>query len=114
MRSPTPAFNLGGESLRGGHAAKMSSAFFGAAVLLGDGKTAAPPKRVVCATEDVQRESARLFRGQLGSLKNVFGAAKDLQRLQGTWHVEEWQEGGKALAATELKKRSVFFGGNIF
>lgn len=39
---------------------------------------------------------------------------EDLQRLQGTWQVEEWAEGGKASTAVELKKRSAFFGGNVF
>jgi uncharacterized protein (TIGR03067 family) len=34
----------------------------------------------------------------------------ELQRLQGTWQVESWEEGGKPVAAAELKKRAVFFG----
>jgi uncharacterized protein (TIGR03067 family) len=41
-------------------------------------------------------------------------AAEELQRLQGTWRVETWEEGGKALPAADLKKRTLFFGGNIF
>src|SRR5262245_55017286 len=40
-------------------------------------------------------------------------AAEELQRLQGTWHVEAWEESGKALEPAELKKRGVFFGANI-
>jgi uncharacterized protein (TIGR03067 family) len=38
----------------------------------------------------------------------------ELQRFQGTWQVESWEEGGKSLPAAELKKRSVFFGVNAF
>lgn len=38
----------------------------------------------------------------------------ELQRFQGTWLVESWEEGGKPLPAAELKKRSVFFGANAF
>src|SRR3954467_5982652 len=41
-------------------------------------------------------------------------AAAELQRFQGTWQVEGWEEGGKALSADDLKKRGVFFGANIF
>lgn len=41
-------------------------------------------------------------------------ARDELQALQGTWQVEGWEEGGKALAAADLKKRGVFFGGNVF
>ena len=41
-------------------------------------------------------------------------AAAELQRFQGTWNVEAWEEGGKALTEAELKKRGVFFGANIF
>jgi uncharacterized protein (TIGR03067 family) len=41
-------------------------------------------------------------------------AAEELQRFQGTWHVEAWEESGKALADADLKKRGVFFGANIF
>lgn len=40
--------------------------------------------------------------------------ASELQRFQGTWQVESWEESGKALATADLKKRVVFFGGNIF
>ncbi|MBY0460837.1 MAG: TIGR03067 domain-containing protein, partial [Gemmataceae bacterium] len=40
--------------------------------------------------------------------------ADELQRLQGTWQVESWDEGGQAIAGADLKKRSVFFGGNVF
>jgi|SRR5579883_1100058 len=40
--------------------------------------------------------------------------ADELQRFQGTWQVESWEEGGKTLGAADLKKRAVFFGGNIF
>lgn len=39
-------------------------------------------------------------------------AADDLQRLQGTWTVAAWEEGGKALAAADLKTRGVFVGAN--
>jgi uncharacterized protein (TIGR03067 family) len=46
--------------------------------------------------------------------KKSASAAEDLQRLQGTWTVEAWEEGGKALAAADLKKRGVFFGANLF
>jgi uncharacterized protein (TIGR03067 family) len=46
--------------------------------------------------------------------KKAQPAAEELQRLQGTWRVEAWEEGGKAVAAADLKKRGVFFGGNIF
>lgn len=35
-----------------------------------------------------------------------------LQKLQGTWPVESWEEGGKA--APDAAKRTVFFGGNVF
>lgn len=38
----------------------------------------------------------------------------DVQRLQGTWRVESWEEGGKALSGNDLKTREVFFGGNVF
>jgi uncharacterized protein (TIGR03067 family) len=41
-------------------------------------------------------------------------AAEELQRFQGTWTVEAWEEGGKPLADADLKKRGVFFGANIF
>ena len=41
-------------------------------------------------------------------------SAEEFQRFQGTWQVEAWEESGKPLAAEELKKRGVFFGGNIF
>lgn len=41
-------------------------------------------------------------------------AAEELQRFQGTWRVESWEEGGKALAGADLKARGVFFGGNVF
>lgn len=36
----------------------------------------------------------------------------ELQRFQGTWQVEAWEEGGKPLPADERKKRSVFVGVN--
>ncbi len=39
---------------------------------------------------------------------------RELQKLQGTWKVEAWEEGGKPLAAGELAKRGVFFGANAF
>jgi len=39
---------------------------------------------------------------------------EELQRFQGTWQVAAWEESGKALAAADLAKRGVFFGGNIF
>lgn len=38
----------------------------------------------------------------------------ELQLLQGTWQVSEWDEAGKALTDREKKDRTVFFGGNIF
>ena len=41
-------------------------------------------------------------------------AVEELQRFQGTWHVEVWEEAGKALGAADLKKRAVFFGANVF
>ena len=41
-------------------------------------------------------------------------AIEQLQRLQGTWTVETWEEAGKALPADDLKKRGVFFGANVF
>lgn len=41
-------------------------------------------------------------------------AAQQFQRLQGTWKIERWEEGGKAVAAADLKKRELFFGGNVF
>jgi uncharacterized protein (TIGR03067 family) len=41
-------------------------------------------------------------------------AAEELQRFQGTWTVEAWEEGGKALPAADLKRRGVFFGVNVF
>jgi uncharacterized protein (TIGR03067 family) len=37
---------------------------------------------------------------------------EDLQRFQGTWLVEAWEEGGTAV--DDLKKRGVFFGANVF
>ena len=40
--------------------------------------------------------------------------ADEFQRFQGTWRVEKWEENGKVLSAADLKKREVFFGGNIF
>lgn len=46
--------------------------------------------------------------------KKVPTAAEELQRLQGTWQLEAWEEAGKALPAADLKKRGVFFGANIF
>jgi uncharacterized protein (TIGR03067 family) len=41
-------------------------------------------------------------------------AADELQRFQGTWTVEAWEEGGKPLAEGDLKTRGVFFGANLF
>ncbi len=41
-------------------------------------------------------------------------AAEELQTFQGTWIVEGWDEGGKALAGADLKARGVFFGANLF
>jgi uncharacterized protein (TIGR03067 family) len=46
--------------------------------------------------------------------KKVPTTAEELQRFQGTWRVEAWEEGGKPLDAADLKKRSAFFGANIF
>jgi uncharacterized protein (TIGR03067 family) len=40
--------------------------------------------------------------------------AEELQRFQGTWQIDAWEEGGKPLPAADLKKRGVFFGGNLF
>lgn len=40
--------------------------------------------------------------------------AEELQRFQGTWQIESWEEGGKPLAPAELKKRGIFFGANLF
>src|SRR5688572_27845579 len=37
-----------------------------------------------------------------------------LRQFQGTWLVESWEEGGKAVAEKELKGRGVFFGANVF
>jgi uncharacterized protein (TIGR03067 family) len=39
---------------------------------------------------------------------------REFQRFQGTWTVESWEEGGKALPAGDLKARGVFFGANAF
>lgn len=66
---------------------KSLAAFVAVPVLVGIGTTADPPKKP---------------------------AVEELQRFQGTWHVEAWEEGGKALAAADLKKRGVFFGANVF
>lgn len=41
-------------------------------------------------------------------------APEELQRFQGTWRVEKWQENGRELPAADLKKREVFFGANVF
>jgi uncharacterized protein (TIGR03067 family) len=46
--------------------------------------------------------------------KKATTPAEDLQRFQGTWTVEAWEEGGKALEDADLKKRGAFFGSNIF
>lgn len=40
--------------------------------------------------------------------------AEELQRFQGTWQIDSWEEGGKKLAAAEREKRAVFFGANVF
>src|SRR5438067_5551347 len=39
---------------------------------------------------------------------------QELQRFQGSWQVESWEDAGKPLAAADLKGRSVFFGANLF
>jgi uncharacterized protein (TIGR03067 family) len=39
---------------------------------------------------------------------------KELQRFQGTWQVESWEEAGKPLPAADLKARGLFFGANAF
>ena len=39
---------------------------------------------------------------------------EEFQALQGTWQVESWEEGGKKVAAADLKKRTVFIGGTVF
>src|SRR5437764_14201037 len=41
-------------------------------------------------------------------------AIEVLRQLQGTWQVEAWEEGGKAVAEKELKTRGIFFGANVF
>jgi uncharacterized protein (TIGR03067 family) len=46
--------------------------------------------------------------------KKAPAAVEVLRQLQGTWQVESWEEGGKAIAADNLKKRGVFFGANVF
>ena len=46
--------------------------------------------------------------------KKAPNAADVLRQFQGTWQVESWEEGGKAVAADDLKKRSVFFGATVF
>jgi uncharacterized protein (TIGR03067 family) len=46
--------------------------------------------------------------------KKVPTAPQEFQRLQGTWKIESWEEGGQAVAAADLKKRELFFGGNVF
>lgn len=46
--------------------------------------------------------------------KKAPAAAEELQRFQGSWNVEAWEEGGKTLAAADLKTRGVFFGANLF
>lgn len=40
--------------------------------------------------------------------------SEELQRFQGTWQLDSWQQKGKPLAAEDLKKRGVFFGANLF
>jgi uncharacterized protein (TIGR03067 family) len=39
---------------------------------------------------------------------------KDLERLQGTWTFESYEENGKALPAAALKEKRIFFGANQF
>src|SRR5437773_8255635 len=68
---------------------KCLAALVPVVLLLSSAQTADPPKKAPTAPEE-------------------------LQRFQGTWTVEGWEESGKALAAADLKKRGVFFGGNIF
>src|SRR5437660_279741 len=68
---------------------KSLAAVVAVVLLVGHGNTADPPKKAPTAAET-------------------------LQRLQGTWTVETWEESGKALGAADLKKRGIFFGGNIF
>jgi len=46
--------------------------------------------------------------------KKPLTAAEEFQRFQGTWQIEAWEEVGKTLPDADLKKRVVFFGGNIF
>ena len=46
--------------------------------------------------------------------KKVPTVAEELQRFQGTWQVEAWEEDGKAVKDAALKTRGVFFGANIF
>ena len=62
--------------------------------------------------------SVLLFAGVSGAAddppKKTPTAVEELQRLQGTWQLESWEEGGKAVPAADLKKRGVFFGANIF
>jgi uncharacterized protein (TIGR03067 family) len=68
---------------------KSLAALVAVVLLVGTGTTADPPKKAPAA-------------------------AAELQRFQGTWLVESWEESGKALVAADLKKRGVFFGGNVF
>src|SRR5438552_1697436 len=35
--------------------------------------------------------------------------AEELQKFQGTWQVESWEEGGKGVAAADLKKRGAAY-----
>jgi uncharacterized protein (TIGR03067 family) len=46
--------------------------------------------------------------------KKAATAVEELQRFQGTWTVEAWEEDGKALSSADLKKRGAFFGANVF
>ena len=55
-----------------------------------------------------------LAAGESAEPKKAPTIGEELQRFQGTWQIEAWEEGGKALSAVDIKKRGVFFGGNIF
>lgn len=52
--------------------------------------------------------------GRADEPENVPSIKDEFQALQGTWEVESWEEGGKEVAAEDLKKRTVFFGGTVF
>jgi uncharacterized protein (TIGR03067 family) len=81
---------------------KPLAATFAALVLLAGAVAADEPEKKQPQTKEKEPE------------KKGPGAAEELQRFQGTWQLEGWEEGGKPLAADDLKKRGVFFGANLF